>query len=549
MVYLEKRKVKNNTYVYLCRKERVNGKVKRTLCVYLGNEKKLGERFKSGKLPLSDVRALAFGYVAAIKKAADLLNLSQIINDCTEKREQGISVGEYVTLAVINRIAEPCSKSAIARWYEDTWLSRKLKHGPESFTSQTYWNNLKYLTGEAISKIEIKLDERLLKFFDVNLDCLLYDPTNFHTFIKTFKRGELPKRGKAKSGRNDLNLIALSLIVTRDKGIPIMHQTYAGNTFDSKQFESFIPAFIKRCKALNQECKGITMVFDKGNNSADNIKDLESKELNYIASLKPSSFKHLLAIPESNFVCFSFLKTKKEVRAYETTDTVFNKPDQRVIISKNKKREERSVIQLLKRIDFIVEELLELRAKLNTHVWKRRDRVEKKIKEILSREAGKCLKVQVLGSNGTLSMSIVLDCEAFEAKREAYGRTLLTTNRADWTAAEVIEAYRGQYIVETQFKEMKCVDSIRTTPMFCWTDQKIMAHMFICVVALMVKCVVRELLLQKGIRRSHKKIKKNLEQIRLITGKSVGGKKFQQLTSMSGLSKELADALSLLDLL
>jgi len=549
MVYLEKRKNGNQTYVYLCRKQRINGKVKRTLNIYLGNEKKIEERFKSGGLPSRNVEALAFGYVAALYHATELMDLSSIINDCTEKREQGISVGEYITLAVINRITEPCSKNALAGWYEDTWLSRKLKHDPRSFTSQAYWNNLKYLTREAISAIEIKLNEFFLKFFKANLDCLLYDPTNFHTFIKTFKRGELPKRGKAKSGRNDLNLVALSLIVTRDKGIPIMHQTYAGNTFDSKHFESFIPAFIERCKALNQECKGITIVFDKGNNSADNIKDLRDKKLNYIASLKPSSFKYLLTVPESHFVRFSLLKTKKEVYAHETKVEVFNKLNQRVIITKNKKKEERSVIQLLKRIDFIVDELLELRAKLNTHVWKRRDRVEKKIKEILSREAGKCLKVQVLGSNGALSMSIVLDCEVLEAKREAYGRTLLTTNRVDWTAAEVIEAYRGQYVVETQFKEMKCVDSIRTTPMFCWTDQKIRAHIFICVVALMIKCVIRELLLQKGIHQSHKKIKKNLERIRLITGKSARGKKFQQLASMSGLSKELASALSLPDLL
>ena len=549
MVYLEKRKNGNQTYVYLCRKQRIDGKVKRTLNAYLGNEKKIEERFKSGGIPSSDIEALSFGYIAAVKKAVDLLDLTQMINDCTEKREQGISVGEYVALAVINRIAEPCSKNVIAGWYEDTWLSKELKYDPKSLTSQAYWNNLKHLTREAISTIEIKLDKYLLKFFEINLDCLLFDPTNFHTFIKTFKRGELPKRGKAKSGRTDLNLIALSLIVTKDKGIPIMHHTYAGNKFDSKHFESFIPAFIERCKALNQECKGITLVFDKGNNSAKNIENLEDKKLNYIASLKPSHFKHLLTVPESQFLRFSLLKTKKEIRAHETTDTVFNKPDQRVIVTKNKKREKQSVILLLKKIDFIMEELLDLRAKLNTHVWKRRDRVEKKVKEILSREAGKCLKVEVLGSNGALSMSIVLDCDAFEAKHEAYGRTILTTNRVDWTAADVIDAYRRQYVVETQFKEMKCVDSIRTTPMFCWTDQKIMAHMFICVVALIIKCVVRELLLQKGIELSHAKIKKNLERVRLITGKSVGGKKFQQLASMSGLSKELTEALSLPDLL
>lgn len=548
MVYLEKRKNGNQTYVYLCRKERVNGKVKRTLNIYLGNENKLEERFKKESIPLSEVEALDFGYIAAAKKVVDLLGLSQIINNCTEKREQGISVGEYVSLAVINRITEPCSKNALGEWYKNTWLSRKLKYDPKSLTSQAYWNNLKPLTQEAISTIEVKLDEFLLKFFDVNLDCLLFDPTNFHTFIKTFKRGELPKRGKAKSGRNDLNLIALSLIVTKDKGVPIMHQTYTGSQFDSKHFESFIPAFIERCKALNRECKGITLVFDKGNNSAENIKDLDVKELKYIASLKPSYFEHLLAIPESEFVHFSLLETKKEVWAHETTDTVFNKPVQRVIISKNKKREKRSVILLLKKIDYIVEELLELRDKLNTHVWKRRDRVEKKVKEILSRKAGKCLEVKVLGSDGALSVSIVLNGDAFEVKREAYGRTLLTTSRIDWNTAEVIEAYRKQYVVETQFKEMKCVDSIRTTPMFCWTDPKIRAHMFICVVALITKCVVRELLLQKGIHLSHAKIKKHLERVRLITGKSAGSKEFQQLTSMSGLSKELAEALSLPDL-
>jgi len=39
MVYLEKRKRKNGAvYVYLCRKERVAGEVKRTLNFYLGRE-------------------------------------------------------------------------------------------------------------------------------------------------------------------------------------------------------------------------------------------------------------------------------------------------------------------------------------------------------------------------------------------------------------------------------------------------------------------------------------------------------------------------------
>ena len=41
MVYIEKRKIGNNVYLYLCKKERVNGKVKRTLNLYLGKEENL----------------------------------------------------------------------------------------------------------------------------------------------------------------------------------------------------------------------------------------------------------------------------------------------------------------------------------------------------------------------------------------------------------------------------------------------------------------------------------------------------------------------------
>ncbi len=80
-----------------------------------------------------------------------------------------------------------------------------------------------------------------------------------------------------------------------------MHQTYAGNTNDSKHFKEMLPTFIDQCKALNQVCANITLIFDKGNNSKDNIADVRTKNLHYLVSLRPTSFKHLLEVPEDQF--------------------------------------------------------------------------------------------------------------------------------------------------------------------------------------------------------------------------------------------------------
>ena len=547
MVYIEKRKRGKHTYLYLCKKERIHGKIKRTLNIYLGKEENLNHRLKdrlAHEKELKNLETYSFGYIAALWKMAELLNLSAIINKNSNKRKQGLSLGEYITLAVINRIDEPCSKNSISKWLNKTWFAIKRKYDPKTLSGQAYWNHLGYLDENTIEKIELNLNKRVLKIFNIDLDCLLFDPTNFHTFIKTPKAGDLPRRGKAKSGRNDLKIVALSLLVTRKMGLPLMHKVYAGNTHDSKHFKSVIPEFIKRFKALNQDVKKITVIFDKGNNSPDNIDKLRDKKINFIATLRPSSFKHLLTHPESEFIEVK-IANGKTLLACEVKEEVYGLPNQRVIITKDKKSEKRSVLELLDRLDYIAKELTELREKLNWKVWKHKDRVQNKVEIILSRKAGKCFIVQVDGQDGNLSMTIELTGDEFKNMKESYGRSFLTTNRADLSMAEVISDYHEQYIVEDDFKKMKCAESIRANPIYHWTDQKISAHLFICVIALLMKNILREYIARQGLKLSHKEIKQYLERIHYVQYELPNGKMGFQLSSMSGITKKLAELLAL----
>ncbi len=154
----------------------------------------------------------------------------------------------------MNRALYQRSKRGIRRWYERTIFPFILRIPPEKLTSQAFWEHMEYLNEEAIERIEKELSSRIIELYDLNTECLLYDITNFYTFIQEHEGNELPKKGKSKAKRFDLNQINLALLVTKEDGIPLMHQTYEGNRHDAKKNR-------RRCCKMQ---KTIEVVYEKG---------------------------------------------------------------------------------------------------------------------------------------------------------------------------------------------------------------------------------------------------------------------------------------------
>ncbi len=75
----------------------------------------------------------------------------------------------------------------------------------------------------------------------------------------------------------------MSLFVTLDEfNVPLMHKTYEGNISDVSHFKQALTLMEKRFKAIELELSKIMIVFDKGNNSEDAYKFLDSKRKIYI---------------------------------------------------------------------------------------------------------------------------------------------------------------------------------------------------------------------------------------------------------------------------
>jgi len=238
-----------------------------------------------------------FGATAALWDTARQLDVIGTIDGHAPKRDQGASVGEYILLATLNRALAPSSKRKLASWYRDTVLVRLLPLRPAALRSQRFWDHMSYLDETILARIENDITRRIVEELNVDLRALFYDTTNFDTFLSSDNPGRLAQRGHAKSKRMDLRIVGLALLVSWDFHIPLFSKAYEGNQNDTVTFSEVLDDLVARYRMFKEKCQSITLVFDKGNNSEDNIRVLDDSPYHFIGSLVPTQHQDLLNIP------------------------------------------------------------------------------------------------------------------------------------------------------------------------------------------------------------------------------------------------------------
>ena len=97
--------------------------------------------------------------------------------------------------------------------------------------------------------------------------------------------------------------------------------------------------------------------------------------------------------------------------------------------------------------------------------------------------------------------------------RQRLGRTLLITNRLDWSAEQVVAAYTGQQHIEQVFRGLKGGDWLHWGPMHHWTDSKIRIHAFYCLLGISLLNHVHRQAQQVWPQLTTEKLKDELEEI------------------------------------
>jgi len=548
MPHILRKKVKGKYYLYLVKSARVNGKSKKIWQKYLGPEDDIQNAISFSTIKDIQCETLSFGIEAALLDIAQKIRLASIIDKhVSKKRDQGLSVGEYIMLAAINRCASPCSKDALGPWFKTTFLPNMFPVDASVLNSQTYWNHFEYFDATIIEAIETELTEKVLKDFDISLETVLYDPTNFYTFIEDHDENEMPHNGHSKEHRSDLNLISVSLFCTRDFGIPIKHDTYAGNEPDVTHFKGVIAPFVERMKRFHHDIKDITLVFDKGNLSPTAFHDIKDLAVQFVASLRPSTQKDLIDLSLLLFTPLALHPTGKKIWYHAVKRTIYD-VERDVYVVFDPKHYKKCKQQLITRATSAMKEVnAYFKGKLNGNKWREQANVEKKIRALLGKSLhGTIVKVTVTGEYGALSIAMTLDkAEVSHAAQES-SISLLFTTRDDWDAETVIRTYREQHVIENTFKQLKSPQHVAIRPIFHHVDNSIRVHVFTCVLALLLLALTRLRLYQANVKIAYPELLKILKHINITRMQIPASKKHHDaLNKLDSTEARIVSALKL----
>ena len=552
MVYLTRKKKSGKYYLYLEQSAWINGRSRRLWQKYLGSEDRLKDldfnSFLTKHLDKIEVQTIEFGGSAALWQIAEEINLAGIIDDQTGKeRKQNLSLGEYITIAAINRCIAPCSKSKLKRWYDKDWLSTRYNVDSKVLNAQTYWNHFQYLSKEILAQIELALGKSVVDKYDLDLDSLFYDPTNFFTFSKGDEGRGLLQFGKSKENRNGCRLVNYSLLCARESGIPLMHETYAGNIQDAKEFKQVPQRIADRLLALSRNPKRITLVFDKGNHSKEAFAAIDEVGLGFIASRRNSSHKELLSVLQEEFTKTVLPMTKKAVEYLKTTKKIYGKVRILYVVLDPKKQKNHAIKfneNLEKRVGKIKEYFKD---RLNVKKWSKMEAVEKKLKSMVGkRPFADVIITELLGTDKNMTLTVSIDEKARKTHEETLGRTILFTNREEWTPEAVIWGYREQYIVEHAFRNMKSPTSIAIRPMFHHADTSVRAHVYLCVISLLLLSLLRLKLTRKSILVSYDELLDELRSVHAL--KIISSPKAKPLWKLEKISKNASNFVRILNL-
>jgi transposase len=248
----------------------------------------------------------------------------------------------------------------------------------------------------------------------------------------------------------------------------------------------------------------LTVIYDAGQNSAVNHDHVEQAGIGFVGSLPPSNHPDLLAIARARYRPVDEDRYPG-VTCVDTTVSALG-VTRRAVLTHSPNlhaKQSRGFDQTLAKARRRLSDLQTVLARGHT----RRDRpaVEAEIAKICRPRWVSQVITTTLTGDGPAEFTLTWRTDHAARKRleqRLLGKRILFTNRDDWTAADVVAAYRSQSQVEAGFRQLKDPHVVSFSPMHHYTDSKIRVHVFYCVLALTIAHLMRRQAQQAGLNLS-----------------------------------------------
>lgn len=521
---------------------------------YLGTAESIKKRLLNVAEPL-EVKTRHFGFVASLLSVADEIGLVALMKEYIKGERHGIDNWKYFIIAIINRLQHATSKEKMGEWASSTVLPDLLDFEAKKLNSKSFW----YATDDVISEkelhekrkikkdgaddvftnindttfkeIEKKLVQNIMRIYEISPEITLYDTTNFFTNFSKTNESLIAQTGHCKAGRHSNRLIGLALCVEQQFGIPLLHSVYQGNSHDSKTFYQIITELISTIKETLKLSDDVTLIIDKGNNSEENFKQLKD-EISFVGSLSVHHHKELAAISLKQYS-----GTYKDCKYYEFEKSIYEMPLKLVLTYKDKlyRKQEHTY-------NNSIEKFKEQVNKKWLEYKKRPKKVPSGIITMIEKSKHKeYLKIKCVKG----SLKFEMDNLIIEEKKKYWGKHILFSSSLNKTYQNIIDSYNSKDKIEKGFELLKSPDLIRWIPMRHWTDSKIRAFAFSCVMSLILIRIMELKLEKENLKMSPNVIKQellDLQQAILIYDEK---KATSKITAKSTIQKKLFEIFKL----
>jgi transposase len=497
MASLVAKKKGNKLYYYVVESARVDGKPRIVHQAYLGTAEKLAEmvRDRTAPVPLA-ATTREFGLPAALWAAAQQTGVWDLLQSLWPMPRSGPSPAHYLLLAAIHRICQPGPKTEVPDWYRSSILSTLWEFPEERFTSQAFWDAFEQILPEgheALSPADDPLEQAQLRLLGlwkekqlVSRRLLAYDTTNFYTYIASSNgRNQLAQRGHNKQGRHNLRQVGLSYVLDGEHGLSLCHHVYPGNVADVEEFSTMLTRITRMLDQNQIARQTVTLVLDKGSAALANTVALEEAGVGWISALPwnqaPAELRSRAT--EELPACSS---AQPGVRA-AAEKTLVHGREYLGVVKYSASFAGEQLHSLTTSLSRVLQSLRRLAMELKKpKARSKQEQIERKIRRWLSAPfLAELVRYQLQEQDGKWQLQFDFDSGALpQLLSQRLGRTVLLTNRMDWSAEQVVAGYGGQQSIERVFRGLKDGQWLGWDPMYHWTDRKIRIHAFYCMLGI-----------------------------------------------------------------
>jgi len=526
MASLYKQKVNGTDYWYIREMARVNGKPKAISTIYLGTVANIIRMATEHNEPLTKIKSSSFGSLWLADQIERSFGLVEIVDGIVKNSAKDKpSVGEYFLFTVLNRMVDAVSKDALPGWFAKTAIQfiRPIED-MNTLDSRHFWRTWEKVDEEKLRMIAAAFFRKVGDFLPSASECVLFDTTNFYTFLDSKTDSELAKRGKNKQGRDWLRQIGLALLVDRGSKLPLFYQEYEGNCHDSKLFGRIMGDILAAMRFHGRE--EITIVVDKGMNAQDNFAAIDATTgVGFITTYAPSNAEHYVHVDMQNFIpvdtennreLVGLGREEDRVLAWRTTGEYWG-ATRSVIVTYNPATAAKQRRAFNQKLAKLSSKLLEIAEKVNNNAkdWRDMLTVRKRIttfcKENHLREELYDVRFEEIPQG--LRMYCRKNQDKIQCRLDWHGKNIIITSRTAWSTEDIVQASIDRYIVEESFRDVKDDRMINIRPIRHWTDSKIRCHILSCIMAEVYLRLIELKLADAGVHQTAKNVMRSMHEL------------------------------------